>query len=148
MKIIANLFCYFEKTIYFCIVFDKCSFMKSLLTLKKSVLYLLIVFALCVGNLYAQNIHQVVHTNAIISDVGVEEGNNVLKTKMLSSAFPVTIQLKGSRLCITSKYVQLLPVYNERGTFYGMFRLNKGTNWIGGLPKGVYYINSRKVSIP
>lgn len=121
--------------------------MKSLLTLKKSALYLLVVFALCVGNLYAQNIHQVVRTNAIVSDAGVE-GSNVLKTKMLSSAFPVTIQLKGSRLCITSKYVQLLPVYNERGAFYGMFRLNKGTNWIGGLPKGVYYINNRKVSIP
>lgn len=147
MKITANLLCYFEKTIYFCIVFNKCRLMKSLLTLKKSVLYLLTVLALCVGNLYAQNIHQVVRTNAIVSDAGVE-GSNALKTKMLSSAFPVTIQMKGSRLCITSKYVQLLPIYNERGAFYGMFRLNKGTNWIGGLPKGVYYINSRKVSIP
>ena len=122
--------------------------MKSFLTLKKSVLYLLAGLVLCMGNLYTQNVNHAVRANMIVSDGSGDEGSNVLKTKMLNSAFPVTIQLKGTRLCITSKYVQLLPVYNERGVFYGMFRLNKGTNWIGGLPKGVYYINNRKVSIP
>ena len=122
--------------------------MKSLLTLKKSVFYLLGLFVLSVGDLYAQNIHQVVRTNSIVSDAGTERDGNALKTKMLSSAFPVALQIKGTRLCVTTKYVQLLPVYNERGVFYGMFRLNKGTNWISGLPKGTYYINNRKVTIP
>ncbi|MBU3853453.1 MAG: hypothetical protein H9789_06500 [Candidatus Paraprevotella stercoravium] len=122
--------------------------MKSLLTLKKLILCLFAGLALCMGTLYAQNVHQIVRSNAVVSDGNVNEGGNVLKTKMLNSAFPVTIQLKGTRLRITSKYTQLLPVYNEKGAFYSMFRLNKGTNWIGGLPKGVYYINNRKVSIP
>lgn len=122
--------------------------MKSLLTLKKSILYLLTVLALCMGKMYAQNVNHAVRANMIVSDAGVEEAGNTIKTKMLNSAFPVNIQLKGTRLCVTSKYVQLLPVYNEKGVFYGMFRLNKGTNWISGLPKGVYYVNNRKVSIP
>lgn len=122
--------------------------MKSLLTLKKSIIYLLAVLAFCMGNLYAQNVNHALRTNMIVSDADVNEGREVLKTKMLNSAFPVTVQLKGNRLCVTSKYVQLLPVYNEKGVFYGMFRLNKGTNWIGGLPKGIYYINNRKISIP
>lgn len=122
--------------------------MKSLLTLKKSVLFMLACFMLSVGNLGAQYVGQTMRTNMIVSDAGVEEGGNVLKTKMLKSSYPVTVQLKGTRLCVTSKYVQLLPVYNERGVFYGMFRLNKGTNWISGLPKGVYYINNRKITMP
>lgn len=122
--------------------------MKSLLTLKKSILYLLPVLALGMGRMYAQNVNHTVRTNMIVSDAGVGEAGNAIKTKMLNSTFPVTIQLKGTRLCVTSKYVQLLPVYNEKGVFYGMFRLNKGTNWISGLPKGVYYVNNRKISIP
>lgn len=122
--------------------------MKSLLTLKKSILYLLPVLALGMGRMYAQNVNHTVRTNMIVSDAGVGEVGNTIKTKMLNSTFPVTIQLKGTRLCVTSKYVQLLPVYNEKGVFYGMFRLNKGTNWISGLPKGVYYVNNRKISIP
>ncbi len=122
--------------------------MKILLTSKKLVLYVLVAIVCCMGNMYAQSVAQVVRTHTVVSDDGVHEGANVLKTKMLNSAYPVSIQLKGTRLCVTSKYVQLLPVYNERGVFYGMFRLNKGTNWIGGLPSGVYFINGRKVMVP
>lgn len=122
--------------------------MKSLLTLKKSILYLLAVLALCMGKMYAQNVNHATRANMIVSDAGVSEVGNAIKTKMLNSTFPVTIQLKGTRICVTSKYVQLLPVYNEKGVFYGMFRLNKGTNWISGLPRGVYFINNRKISIP
>lgn len=122
--------------------------MKSLLTLKKSILYLLAGAALCMGQMYAQNVNHAARTNMIVSDAGVSEVGHAIRTKMLNSTFPVTIQLKGTRLCVISKYVQLLPVYNGKGVFYGMFHLNKGTNWISGLPKGIYYVNNRKISIP
>lgn len=122
--------------------------MKSLLTLRKSIMYLLGGLALCMGQMYAQNVTHTARAHMIVSDGGIGEVGNAIKTKMLNSTFPVTIQLKGSRLCVTSKYVQLLPVYTDKGVFYGMFRLNKGTNWISGLPKGVYYVNNRKISIP
>lgn len=75
------------------------------------------------------------------------EYSRVVKTKMASSAFPVQIEVKGSALCVKSQYSQVLPVYSRTGVFYGVFRINKGTNWINGLPSGSYFINNRKVVV-
>mgnify|MGYP007057721887 CR=1 FL=1 len=35
----------------------------------------------------------------------------------------------------------------KNGTFYLIVRLNKGTNWLNGLPKGKYFINNRLLAI-
>ncbi len=55
--------------------------------------------------------------------------------------------MKGGSLLVTSQHSQMLPVYKGNGVFYGLFRLNKGTNWISGLPKGTYIINNSKVTV-
>ena len=55
--------------------------------------------------------------------------------------------MKGGSLLVTSRHSQMLPVYKGNGVFYGLFRLNKGTNWISGLPKGTYIINNSKVTV-
>lgn len=68
--------------------------------------------------------------------------------KMMSSAFPVDIKLTGRALCIKSEYNQMLPVYSASGVLYMAMHLNKGTNWLNGLPKGHYFINSRPLIIP
>lgn len=73
--------------------------------------------------------------------------NRTVKIKMASSAFPVQIEVKGRALCVKSSYRQVLPVYSRGGVFYGLFRINKGTNWINGLPRGAYFINNRKVVV-
>lgn len=86
-------------------------------------------------------------TIQIYRNTTIGEGSNVMKTKMVHSAFPVQIKVRGKTLHVTSKFNQVLPVYNAGGTFYGVFKLNKGTNWINGLPQGTYYINNTKVTI-
>lgn len=96
---------------------------------------------------YAQDVNPGHRVYTMTSDQN-ETGGNMLRMKMLQSAQPVTMQVKGARLCVTSKIVQMLPVYTEKGTFYGIFRLNKGTNWISGLAKGTYFINNTKIVIP
>lgn len=68
--------------------------------------------------------------------------------RLATSTFPVEMKVKGSSLCITSKYSQLLPIYTRGGTFYMAMRLNKGLNWLNGLPRGRYIINNQSVSIP
>ena len=55
--------------------------------------------------------------------------------------------MKGRSLLVTSQHVQMLPIYKDNGVFYGLFRLNKGTNWISGLPKGTYIINNAKITV-
>ena len=72
---------------------------------------------------------------------------NVYKTRKVSSVYPVDIKKKGSSLLVTSRHSQMLPVYKDNGVFYGLFRLNKGTNWISGLPRGTYIINNSKFTL-
>ena len=67
---------------------------------------------------------------------------------MASSASPVQLKVKGSSLLIISNCAQLLPIYTQGGSFYMAMRLNKGENWLGGLPRGRYIINHRRISIP
>lgn len=71
-----------------------------------------------------------------------------LTVRMAQSAYPVQISILGNAICVRSNYNQVLPVYTEEGAFYAAFRLNKGTNWLSGLPRGTYYVNNRKIVIP
>ena len=66
---------------------------------------------------------------------------------MSSSARPVQIQVVGRTVRVQSPESQVLPIYNSAGVFYLIMRLNKGTNWLNGLPRGKYYINSRAITI-
>lgn len=67
--------------------------------------------------------------------------------KMTTSAFPVQISVMGRVVQIQSDRNQLLPIYNQNGVLYLTARLNKGTNWLGGLPRGRYFINNRPITI-
>lgn len=67
--------------------------------------------------------------------------------KMSTSAFPVQINVTGRVVQIQSDRAQLLPIYNQNGVLYMTARLNKGTNWLGGLPQGRYFINNRPITI-
>ena len=67
--------------------------------------------------------------------------------KMNTSAFPVQITVMGRAVQIQSDYNQLLPIYTGNGVLYLTARLNKGTNWLGGLPRGRYFINNRPLTI-
>ena len=67
--------------------------------------------------------------------------------KMNTSAFPVQISVTGRVVQIQSDRNQLLPIYNENGVLYLTARLSKGKNWLGGLPRGRYFINNRPITI-
>ena len=67
--------------------------------------------------------------------------------RMNTSAFPVQINVNGRVVQIQSDRAQLLPIYNQNGVLYLTARLNKGTNWLGGLPRGRYFINNRPITI-
>lgn len=74
--------------------------------------------------------------------------SGVYTRRMASSAFPVQLLVRGSSLLVVSDCSQLLPIYTQGGAFYMAMRLNKGQNWLGGLPHGHYIINNRRISIP
>ncbi len=67
--------------------------------------------------------------------------------KMSTSASPVQINVTGRVVQIQSDCNQLLPIYTQSGVLYLTARLNKGTNWLGGLPRGRYFINNRPITI-
>ena len=66
---------------------------------------------------------------------------------MSTSAFPVQITVTGRVVQIQSDHNQLLPIYTHSGVLYLTARLNKGINWLGGLPRGRYFINNRPITI-
>ena len=67
--------------------------------------------------------------------------------KMSTSAYPVQITITGRAVQVQSDRSQLLPIYTQNGVLYLTARLNKGTNWLGGLPRGRYFINNRPITI-
>lgn len=67
--------------------------------------------------------------------------------KMSTSAYPVQIAITGRVVQIHSNHNQLLPIYTQNGVLYLTARLNKGKNWIGGLPTGRYFINNKPITI-
>lgn len=75
------------------------------------------------------------------------DGDRVVSRKMSHSAYPVQMSVVGNAVRVESPENQILPIYTHTGTFYLIVRLNKGTNWLNGLPKGRYFINNRLVAI-
>lgn len=67
--------------------------------------------------------------------------------RMSTSAYPVRTYVEGKALRVQSNHSQILPIYNQDGTFYMAMRLNKGVNWLNGMPRGKYLINNRLVTI-
>lgn len=67
--------------------------------------------------------------------------------KMMQSAYPVTLLVRGNSLRVNSKYRQVLPIYTHGGSLYMAMHLTPGVNWLNGLPRGRYRINNRTVSI-
>ena len=67
--------------------------------------------------------------------------------RMSCSTFPVKISTSGRAVQVQSDHNQILPIYTQSGTFYMAMRLNKGTNWLTGLPRGRYFINNRPIRI-
>ncbi len=66
---------------------------------------------------------------------------------MTASLYPVMIKSQGRTVMIRSDHAQLLPVYTGNGSFYMMWRLSKGVNWLNGLPRGRYFINNRPITV-
>ena len=67
--------------------------------------------------------------------------------RMSCSTFPVKIHTSGRAVQIQSDYSQILPIYTRTGAFFMAVRLNKGVNWLNGLPRGHYFINNRPITI-
>ncbi|MBO4840610.1 MAG: hypothetical protein J5524_05880 [Bacteroidaceae bacterium] len=67
--------------------------------------------------------------------------------RMSCSTFPVKIHTSGRAVQIQSDHNQILPIYTSSGAFYMVVRLNKGVNWLNGLPRGHYFINNRPITI-
>ena len=86
-------------------------------------------------------------TDTLEQHKAFSEITHIYKTRRVSSTYPIDVKVKRGSLLVTSKYSQKLPVYKANGVFYGLFRLNKGTNWISGLPRGTYIINNAKVIV-
>ena len=87
---------------------------------------------------------------SVHDSVGLQRRKGDGKTvrgRMTHSAYPVELNVVGHALKVDSPEKQVLPIYTHNGTFYLIVRLNKGTNWLNGLPKGKYFINSRLVTI-
>lgn len=114
---------------------------------KKVGLWVLLAFFSPVNAPAASRVSVRVKADSVRSDVSFSEYTHIYKGERVSSTYPVKIEMKGGSLLVTSQHSQMLPVYKGNGMFYGLFRLNKGTNWISGLPKGTYIINSSKVTV-
>ncbi len=110
-------------------------------------MWVLLMFFNTVSALAVDRVSVRVKADSVEQDVSFSEYIHIYKTKRVSSTYPIKIKTKGSSLLVTSQHSQMLPVYKGNGVFYGLFRLNKGTNWISGLPKGTYIINNSKVMV-
>ncbi len=75
------------------------------------------------------------------------EGDKVVRRRMSTSAYPVQLKVVGNAVRAQSPESQILPVYTVNGAFYLFMRLNKGVNWLNGLPRGRYFINNQLVVI-
>jgi hypothetical protein len=76
-----------------------------------------------------------------------KDDGKIVRGRMTHSAYPVVLNVVGQAVKVESPEKQVLPIYTHNGTFYLIVRLNKGTNWLNGFPKGKYFINSRLVTI-
>lgn len=122
------------------------SFMKPIVTFR-SICLLVAVMLWAGADVTYADVTQTTFRDSVNHHLEMTECGNMVQGKMASSAFPVLLKVRGRAVCVRSNYNQVLPVYTHNGSFYAMFRLSKGVNWINGLPRGVYYINNRKITI-
>lgn len=108
---------------------------------------LLVASCSCMEAVAVDRVSVKMKADSVERNVTFSEYTHIYKTRRVSSTYPVTIKMMRGALLVTSQHSQMLPVYKGNGVFYGLFRLNKGTNWINGLPKGVYIINNSKVRV-
>lgn len=87
------------------------------------------------------------HRQDTIVKLVPREGDREVRRKMSTSAYPVQMNVVGNALRVQSPENQILPVYTANGSFYLFMRLNKGVNWLNGLPRGRYFINNSLVII-
>lgn len=107
---------------------------------------LALVVSMLAANVRAEATEAVAKADSTVRSVSTEL-TGVMQRRMVQSAFPVTVTMRGNAICVRSKYNQLLPVYTQNGVFYAAFRLTKGTNWLSGLPRGTYIINNQRVTV-
>lgn len=69
------------------------------------------------------------------------------RPKMNISVYPVQMSVNRRSVRIYSDHNQILPIYRHNGSFYMVMRLNKGVNWLNGLPRGKYFINNKPIVI-
>ncbi len=79
--------------------------------------------------------------------IQVRDRDMGVQRRMNTSLYPVQMQVSGRAVLIKSDYNQILPIYTRSGSFYMAMRLNKGSNWLNGLPRGTYFINNRPVTV-
>ena len=85
----------------------------------------------------ARAVHHVVdHTATDTVSVRSRVGELGVRHKMSTSLYPVQMQVSRRMVRIQSEHSQILPIYRQNGSFYMVMRLNKGVNWLSGLPKG------------
>lgn len=82
-----------------------------------------------------------------VDQLAVRDLGKAVRSTMSTSHRPVQMQVVGRALKVHSPEDQMLPIYTSSGTFYIVMRLNKGTNWLSGLPRGKYLINNRQIII-
>ena len=114
---------------------------------KKIGLWMLLTMGYVVAISATSRLAMSVSADSVEQKVPFSEYTHIYKNRCVSSTYPVEVKVRRSALLVTSKHSQMLPVYKSNGVFYGLFRLNKGTNWISGLPKGTYIINNSKVRV-
>lgn len=119
--------------------------MKKLLTILLLVGALLHIVAVAPAGVYRPK--RVSQKQDSIVRLLPREGDTEVRRKMSTSAYPVQLNVVGGAVRVQSPENQILPVYTANGAFYLFMRLNKGVNWLNGLPRGRYFINHRLVII-
>ena len=114
---------------------------------KKVCLWALLAYGFSVNVAAKEDVSFVSRGDSAEKKVTFSEHSHLYKIKRVSSTYPIKIKMKGRSLLVTSQHVQMLPIYKDNGVCYGLFRFNKGTNWISGLPKGTYIINNAKITV-
>lgn len=108
---------------------------------------LLLSLGLGTGRAYAEGQRPKFYVRDSLSIRNLPQELGEGRRKMATSQAPIQMQVTGSSICIRSNSAQLLPIYDSKKDFYMAMYLNKGINWLNGLPRGKYYINNRQVTI-
>lgn len=114
----------------------------------RQIFRVLLLAAMVLASTWAMADQQVVRRMAKDSvTVSALKWGEMSTGRMMRSAYPVRLSVKGHSLRVTSKYEQVLPIYTQSGALYVAMQLNPGVNWLNGLPRGRYRINNRTINI-